>query len=185
MKNKKIQIWQIVTYVLYGVVILFALFALSSKIPIPGNYKLFTVMSGSMEPTIKTGSLVVVKPAKEYKVNDIITFKNLKDPKQTTTHRLIETKEEGGLTYGITKGDANNGPDSEKVYQNMIVGKVRFSIPYIGYPIAFSRTLPGLIIFVIVPATIIIYDEILKIKEEIKKRRVSKRVKRLRRLEVK
>jgi signal peptidase len=174
MKKKKISIWQIISYVLYGIVILFALFALSSKLPIPGNYKLFTVMSGSMEPTIKTGSLVVVKPAKEYKVNDIITFKNQSDPKSTTTHRLIETKTMDNSTYGITKGDANNGPDAEKVYQDMIIGKVRFSIPYLGYPIHFSKTLPGLIIFIIIPATIIIYDEILKIKEEIKNRRRKK-----------
>lgn len=168
-KFKKIS--NLLTCILYIVIILFALLALSSKLPIPGNYKLFTVMSGSMEPTIKTGSLVIVKPAAEYKINDIITFTSSTDLKKTTTHRLIETRTEGNLTYGITKGDANDGPDAERIYQDKILGKLRLAVPYLGYPIAFSKTLPGLIIFIIIPATIIIYDEILKIKEELKRRR--------------
>ena len=174
MKQKKIQIWQIITYVLYGVVILFALFALSSKLPIPGNYKLFTVMSGSMEPTIKMGSLAIVKPTNEYTVNDIITFKNPQEPQKTTTHRIVGIRTENNSVYVVTQGDANGSPDATEISQNMIIGKLRLAIPYLGYPIAFSKTLLGLIIFIIIPATIIIYDEILKIKEEVKKRRRKK-----------
>lgn len=174
MKKKKIQIWPIITYILYGVVILFALFALSSKLPIPGNFKLLTVMSGSMEPTVKIGSLVIVKPANDYQVNDIITFRNLEKPQNTTTHRIVKIIDREGTFYMTTQGDANGTPDSVEVRQDTIIGKVRLTIPYLGYPIAFSKTVPGLIIFVIIPAIIIIYDEILNIKREIKKRRFKR-----------
>lgn len=166
----KISYWRIANYVIYSVVIIFALFALSTKIPVPGNYKLFTVMSGSMAPTIKTGSLVITKPAKVYQINDIITFENPQDTQKTITHRIIETKKENNVDYFITKGDANSSPDAVNVYPKMIIGKVRLILPFVGYPIAFSKTLPGLIIFIIIPATIIIYDEILKIKNEIEKK---------------
>jgi signal peptidase len=168
-KFKKIS--NLLTYVLYIIVIVFVLFVLSSKIPIPGNYKLLTVMSGSMEPTIKTGSLVVVKPLSFYKIGDIITFKNIDNPKQTTTHRIIEVKQFDNLTDYLTKGDANNGPDSDRVDQSRIVGKLFFHISYLGYPLHFARTLPGIIILIIIPGTIIIYDEILNIAKELKKKK--------------
>jgi len=47
------------------------------------------------------------------------------------------------------------------------VGKVELSIPFVGYPIAFAKTLPGLIVLIIVPGTIIVYNELLNIKKEI------------------
>ena len=171
MKENKFSIWRIISLILYALVIIFALFALSSKLAFPGNFKLLTVMSGSMEPTIRMGSLVAIKPANEYKQNDIITFYNPSDSKKTITHRLVEIKIESDTTYYTTQGDANGSPDAEQIYQNLILGKVRFNIPYLGYPVGFARTPAGLIIFIIIPATIIIYDEILKIKEEIKKKK--------------
>jgi len=170
---KKINYWKIVTYIIYFVIIIFALAAISSQLSVSG-YRLYTVQSGSMEPTIKTGSLVFVKTNAAYSPNDIITFYKSDNSKETVTHRLIELKTEGGHTLAITKGDANAAEDSQRILSNSIIGKAVFSVPHIGYPIAFARTLPGLVIFVIVPATIIIYDEILKIKEEIKKRRQKK-----------
>ncbi len=170
-KKKKINPFQIITYILYIIVIIFALFALSSKIPIPGNYKLLTVMSGSMEPKIKTGSLIVIKPASLYKINDIVTFKNSPTSQETTTHRIIETQEVGGTQFAITKGDANPSEDSNKVPANLIIGKVIFKIPYLGYPMNFAKTLPGVIILIVIPGTIIIYDEILNIAKELKKKK--------------
>ncbi len=57
-------------------IVIFAvvLFVVVSMFPIPGNYKLLIVQSGSMEPNIHTGSVVVVKPAENYKAGDVITF---------------------------------------------------------------------------------------------------------------
>jgi len=174
LNQNKTKIWSIFGYILYTTVVLFALFILSTKFPIPGNYKIFTVMSGSMEPTIKTGSLVIVKPQQGYKAGEIITFKNPRDLQNTITHRLVEVLKEDGVTYGVTKGDANKSADAQRITENLIIGRVKFVVPYLGYPISFARTLAGLIIFVIVPATIIIYDEILKIKNELQKRKKQK-----------
>jgi len=139
------------------------------------------VRSGSMEPAIKTGSIVIDKNFNEYNIGDIATFKNKDKPKETTTHRIVDKQCQGGVCKFTTKGDANDGPDSEKITQDRIVGKVMFKITYLGYIASFARSLPGLIIIIIIPATIIIYEEMKKIHREakhiIKKRREKKQAK--------
>jgi len=168
------KIFKIIYYIFIIFVIVVAILVIGSILPEKyasklGGFKLFTVESGSMEPAIKTGSLVIVKSAKDYKIRDIITFKNAYDPRETTTHRIVEIKDEEGKKSFIVQGDANNAPDSDPVEEIRVLGKVRLSIPYIGYPVSFAKTTPGLIILIIIPATIIVYDELRKIGREVKK----------------
>lgn len=152
--------------IVYGLVLV-ALFMIAglvavSTFNVPGNYKLMVVLSGSMEPTIKTGSIVVVKPEKTYKVGDIITFRDSTQPQITVTHRIFEAS---GSAY-ITKGDANKTADTQERLKQNVLGKVIFSIPFLGYPVSFAKTQTGLIILVIIPSVIIIYSELLNIKNE-------------------
>lgn len=149
--------------------VLLGIFVIFSFIPIPGNYKVFTVMSGSMTPKIKTGSLVFVKPLGDYNIGDVVTRRTT-DPKVTITHRIVSKEEIQGQIAFETKGDANDSPDGEKFTKEGIVGKVFLTIPFLGYPVAYAKTTPGLILLIIVPAVIIIYDEMNKIKDEIKKK---------------
>ena len=144
-----------------------------SILPIPGNYKLLIVQSGSMEPAIKTGSVVIVKPVENYKTNDVITFVDGgKD--RSTTHRVVDTEVVSGKTYYITKGDANNAEDSSKVSENKIVGKVLTSIPYAGYILAMAKKPIGFVLLVVLPCTMIIFEEVGKIWKELKKKKVEK-----------
>jgi signal peptidase len=140
-----------------------------SILPIRGNFRILSVISGSMEPTIKTGSLIVVKPADEYKQGDIITFRSTdaKQEKDNTTHRISAVEEVDGFVEYKTKGDANEVEDSDKVKLSQIIGKHLFSINYLGFILLYIKTLPGLLILIMVPATIIIYEEVKKIKTEI------------------
>ena len=166
LKNKKML--KILTYIGYLLVVIFVFLAISAKFSILGLH-LLVVKSGSMEPTIKTGSLIIDKAEPSYKIGDIITFKNPTNLAETITHRIDDIKSQSL----VTKGDANNAPDADEIDQAQIIGKVIFKIPYFGYVVAFARTTPGLIILIIIPATIIIYEEINKIKKEIKARRKS------------
>ena len=152
----------LVSLVLLGILVVF------SFVPFPGNYKVFTVQSGSMEPAIGTGSLVFVKPMDDYNVGDIVT-RRTEDPKVTITHRIVSKEEIQSQIAFETKGDANDAPDGEKFTKEGIVGKVILKIPFLGYPVSYAKTTPGLIILIIIPAVIIIYDEMNKIKAEIKK----------------
>lgn len=142
-----------------------------SILPIRGNYRILSVVSGSMEPTIDTGSLIVVKPIDEYKQDDIITFCSTDSVKEkdSTTHRIVGKEEMDGFVEYRTKGDANETEDPDTVKPSQIIGKQFFSIKYLGYVLMYIKTLPGLLFLIIVPATLIVYEEVKKIRREAKR----------------
>lgn len=85
------------------------------------------VISGSMEPTIKTGSLIFVNTKYEdLEANDIVAFRT---GGSLVTHRLIADTDEGW----ITKGDANRTEDPWRISEERIIGKTVFWIPGLGY----------------------------------------------------
>src|SRR5579862_9301200 len=110
---------------LNGAVVLFAVLAVVVLLGLPlgaefmGD-KAYVVMSGSMEPAIHTGSVVVAQPAapETLKVGDVIVY-NLPKVSESITHRIIELKDDGGKPGFVTKGDANGGSDDWTVqYQD-------------------------------------------------------------------
>ncbi|MGG5462976.1 signal peptidase I [Clostridium sp. B9] len=121
----------IIYYILIGVLVLILINNFMSKsdaIFKAVGFRTYTILSGSMEPTINTGDLAVVRSAEvnEVEVGDIITFKY---DGNVVTHRIIEKNEEGF----ITKGDNNNAEDTEVVTASDLIGKVLFRIPFLGY----------------------------------------------------
>ncbi len=121
-----------------------------------------------MEPKIHTGSIVFVKPENDYKINDIITFGPNTKTQTPVTHRINDIKVVANEPVFITKGDANESPDTKEISKKDIVGRVLFSIPYFGYLIFFIKKPLGFILLIIVPAIIILIDEIRKIIKEVK-----------------
>ncbi len=167
------KILKIIYYIVIVFIVLVALLLIVSILPITGNYKIMTVISGSMQPAIIMGSVVIVKPAPDYKIGDVITFGPYSKTKAPTTHRIYDMKVVDGQPIYITKGDANNAPDTREIQKRDIVGRVLFSVPYMGYAVDFAKKPLGFALIIIVPAAIIIYDEIRKIYEEIKKKKNS------------
>jgi signal peptidase len=161
--------FKIIYYAFLTALALIAALLVVSVLPITGNIKFLVVQSGSMEPTIKTGSLVVIKPAGDYKIGDIITFGQITRTKTPTTHRIVEMKVIDSNPVYITKGDANNGPDQKEISQKEILGKLLLRVPYIGYAVAAARTKIGFALIIIIPALAIIVEETIKIKNEISK----------------
>lgn len=126
--------------------------------------KPLVVQSGSMEPSIKTGSVVFTQKSPDYKKDDVISFSPNND-KNLVTHRIFSF--DG--TYFQTKGDANEEEDFWKIKPDQIKGKVVLYIPYLGYGVDFAKQPKGFIFLVIIPATIIIYEELKTIRAEIAK----------------
>lgn len=92
------------------------------------------VVSGSMEPEIMTGSLSFIDcKEKKADVNDIIAYEH---GDMRIIHRVAEKK---GEVY-ITKGDNNDTEDAVPVYERQIIGKVIFSMPYLGYAVMLMKT---------------------------------------------
>lgn len=162
-------------YVLAGFLALIAILLIISVFPITGNFKALTVLSGSMEPAIHTGSIVAVKPVSDYNINDVIAFSSYDKTQTPITHRIYDIRIQGGKPVYITKGDANNSPDTKEITENDILGRVIFSIPYLGYVIDFAKKPIGFILIIAVPAIAIITDEIRKIWQEIMKLKNKKK----------
>jgi len=168
---------KIIYYTLFSLISVVAVAMIVSVLPISNNFQIKVVQSGSMEPDVKMGSLIMIKPVNHYKVGDVITFlgnfKNEKGENLPITHRIINIGATEGETFYVTKGDANEDSDSRHIAQKDIVGKMLFSIPYLGYVVETSRHSYGLLALVIVPATIIIFDQGTKIRKELKKLKVK------------
>ena len=124
----------------------------------------YVVQSGSMEPAIMTGSLIFSLPQNNYRAGDVLTFEQ---GNTLVTHRAVYQEYTLGDSYFITKGDANKDVDNQRVSQSNVVGKVMFTLPYAGYLADFAKTPHGFILLVIVPATIVIYEELKSLMKEL------------------
>ena len=96
-----------------------------------------------MEPSYHVGSLVYVKPvdAAELEVGDVITFELGGGVRGT--HRIIEVLEDNGSFSFRTKGDNNDEADPNPIRPEGIVGEVKFTIPYLGFLVAYIQQPPG------------------------------------------
>lgn len=96
------------------------------------GFRNYTVLSGSMEPTIQPGDVVFIKHKNKstIELNDIVTFR---EDNKIITHRVIDDCEKGF----ITKGDNNNVADSTILEPENILGKVVLTVPKIGYILSF------------------------------------------------
>ncbi len=113
------------------------------------GYGVYTVLSGSMEPDIHVGALVYVKevPISQMhtlKVGDDITFMAGEDT--VVTHRIVDIDFDDGVYRFFTKGTNNVTPDTTPVHQNNVIGKVNFTVPYLGYIANFIQNPPGMYI---------------------------------------
>ena len=120
---------QIIHYLSLACYVLITIYALIC-IPSIFGYRPLVVLTGSMEPTYKVGSIIYYKQAEksEIKTGDAITFK-LNDGSYVS-HRVVGIL---GDNY-ITKGDANNTQDANPVAYSSVVGKdAKVSIPFMGY----------------------------------------------------
>lgn len=147
-----------VTWLLFALLILMAALVISMRFSggdqTMFGYQLKTVLSGSMEPAIKTGSIIAVKPGGDttkFKTGDIITYKT--DEEGTlTTHRVVEAEGSGDNLRYITKGDNNNAADMEPVlHENVVAEYTGFTIPYVGYILSYAQSKLGSALLLIVP----------------------------------
>jgi signal peptidase len=129
------------------------------KVPAFLGYKPFIVLSGSMEPGIMPGDLIITKNTnpEDIKVGDVITFRP--DKSAAISHRVTEISNEGVLSF-YTKGDANINPDKDAVLPESLEGKYILRIPKLGNVALFLQTPIGLLIFVVIPLCLFILFDI-------------------------
>lgn len=127
------RINSIIAKICYLIIIIYVLIC----IPYIFGYRPLVVLTGSMEPTYKIGSIIYYHkvPESDLKVGDPITFKLSNGT--VVTHRINDIND----NEYQTKGDANDTPDTLKIDYNNILGRVsNITIPLIGYGAYFIKT---------------------------------------------
>lgn len=112
------------------------------------------VLSGSMEPSIRTGSLLVTKPVDvdTLRVGDVVTVHIGDD---YLTHRIADTRVPGDPQAVVTRGDANDADDAP-VQRGWVVGKPVTSVPYAGQVLVWSQSGAGFLAVVMTPMLLMI-----------------------------
>lgn len=102
------------------------------------NTKVFTLVSNSMEPSLKEGSLLFNqnKEFKDIEVGDIITYK-LKNSDIYITHRVSEIDDINERI--LCKGDANDDVDNSFIDYEQYKGNLQFYLPFVGYIVIFMN----------------------------------------------
>ncbi len=114
--------------------------------------------SGSMEPQLKVGDLVVTRPVAPaaIAVGDIITFHPPpRMAESLLSHRVIGIQENSPLSFR-TKGDANATSDPFVTPARDVVGRVSSHFPLLGYAVILLKSVAGLMVALVVPGLIII-----------------------------
>lgn len=103
-----------------------------NTVPMPFGVGAAVVLSGSMEPELSVGDLLIVAERKTYDVGDIVVYQ---DGRMAVTHRIISISK----NEVITRGDANNIEDAP-ITHAQIKGKVVLAIPLLGYAVNIIKT---------------------------------------------
>ena len=149
-------VWNIIAWVLIGAVIVMAMGLVGIRI---FGLRPFAVLSGSMEPTYKTGSIVYVKKVDYHDLTagDPITF--MLDEEIVATHRIVEVlpdPDDPEVIRYRTKGDANEAVDGGLVHYLNVIGTPVFTIPYLGYVSNYIQHPPGTYIVIAACAILIL-----------------------------
>lgn len=162
------SILKLANFIVIACIVMLALYFISSKISGISGYQSFVVKSGSMEPSIMTGDIIISKlktPETVYNVNDVITY-NVTDKGEDkiVTHRIVKIISDGNNPNYQTKGDANRTEDNGNILRSQIIGKTVYTIPKMGYIVSYTKTLPGLIMLLLLPASLYIIDELIRLR---------------------
>lgn len=140
-KNTRNKIFKIIFYpiiiliLICNIVLIMQKMMNPTEIPNLLGYKSFIIVSGSMEPNLNIGDMVIIRETKQEKLqkDDIITFS---ENGNAITHRIVDIiNEEGKIRYQ-TKGDNNNAVDADLVKYENVEGKFVFKIAKVGTIIA-------------------------------------------------
>ena len=155
--NKSLKkIWNVLSSILVALVVLLALLLVGARVV---GLQVFTVLSGSMEPTYHTGSLIYVKKVDPYTITDGQPITFMLDENTVATHRvvgIVPDEEDPTVIRFRTKGDANEAEDGSLVHYKNVIGTPIFSIPYLGYVADYIQHPPGMYIAISAGAVLLL-----------------------------
>jgi signal peptidase len=142
-----------------------ALLALAIALPLAYGDRPHTVLTGSMEPAIAPGDVVMDEriPPTAARVGDVVTFRDPEDQSRLITHRVRSIRDAGSHLWFVTQGDANNTTERWRIAADGELGRVVYTVPWVGHIAALSHTPLGLLLFLAVPLLLLGLDELMRI----------------------
>lgn len=137
-----------------------------NAVPMPFGVGASVVLSGSMEPALSVGDLLIFTEEEHYEVGDVVVYQSVRTP---VVHRIIALDTE----TVITQGDANNAADKPFGVQ-LIKGKVVTVVPLVGYLIWALKTPLGTILTI---AAAVLLMELSYRKEQQEQSREQEKIK--------
>lgn len=131
----------------------------------PLGFRSLTVMSGSMEPTLGVGDVVIERQVAplDVRVGDIVTFRDPNEQSTLITHRVRSVKVHDGTVDVVTKGDANNTVEHWSIPVDGQLGLVVVHVPKIGYALVWASGRTGRIALIAIPGVALGIIELLRI----------------------
>ena len=138
------KVWKVVSTILVVVVVVLAILLAGARL---AGFHLYSVLSGSMEPTYHVGAIIYVKDVDPFTVQpgQVITF--MMSEETVVTHRVVEVvpdPEDSSVVWFVTKGDANEINDLSMVHYKNVIGTPVFTVPYLGYLSDYIQHPPGM-----------------------------------------
>lgn len=160
LKFIKVIVWIFVLLVIF-VILVQRIF--NNRVSI-GSYRMFTVVTGSMEPVYNVGDVVIskeVEPSTINKGDDVVYLGEKNDFKdKIVTHRVIKIENKDGEYYFTTKGVANDYSDPV-ISSDQIYGKVVYKPVVLSFLSGILNTKLGFYLLIFVPVAFLIFLEIL------------------------
>jgi signal peptidase len=137
---------------------------LAAGAPVLFGYRSFTVLSGSMQPLLDVGDVVVTKPvmARDVRVGDVITFPD-EEREELVTHRVRSIHLVGERASIETRGDANDASERWSVASDGSVGRVAYHLPLVGYALVWTHGRWARILLIVIPALLLAAIELRRI----------------------
>lgn len=157
---------QITKGVVWAIMVAGALLALLIAGPLAFGDHPATDLTGSMEPTISPGDVVIneqIAPA-EAAPGDIVTFRDPEQQSKLLTHRVVSSHRlKDGRYAFVTQGDANNTQEHWRVAADGQIGRVVYTVPWVGNIAVFARTRLGMGLLIGIPLLLILIEEMMRI----------------------
>jgi signal peptidase len=149
----------------WAIMVAGALLALAVAGPLALGDHPHTDLTGSMEPVISPGDVVIneeIKPTTA-EVGDIVTFRDPEDQSKMLTHRVVSKRRVGADLKFVTQGDANNTQEHWQVPADGQIARVVYTVPWVGHVAVLARTRLGWILLVGVPLLLLAAGELVRI----------------------
>lgn len=143
----------IVEWIALGLTLLLFLPIGATTFPIFLGNRTLVVMSGSMEPTIPAGAVVIAQPvsSKELEPGDVVVYAPNGDAAIPIIHRIVNVRVKEGTRYFTTQGDANPTVDAAEVSLAGTAWRMAYNVPLVGYAVYYAASPLGTLILIVMP----------------------------------